>query len=533
MLWDAWQKHNQPKALATANATQSATPTPTQSAPGTSPDKPAMAPAAVSAAERAKAPRLTVDTDMVHAEVSALGGDIVRLELKKHGANNAPDKPFVLFDDGRVHTYLAQSGLIGAGLPNHKTLFSLSQAKVVLKDGEEAVSVRLQAPEHDGVKITKVLTFHRGSYVIDVGYEIDNGGVSALGGHAYYQLTRDNKEAESTAGFFGGAQTYTGPAFYADAEKYTKISFKEIEKKEAKLPKPASDGWVAMVQHYFVSAYAPKAGQREFFTDELGGGLFTAGVIQPLAVIAAGQKATVSVPLYVGPQEQEKLSALAPGLDRVVDYGRLAIIAEPIFWCLSWLHKLVGNWGWAIIALTVLIKLAFFPLSAASYKSMAKMKTIMPRMKRIQEQYKDDRMKMNQEMMELYKKEKVNPMGGCWPMLIQMPVFIALYWVLLGAVEMRQAPWLGWITDLSLKDPFFVLPIIMGVTSLIQMKLSPSSPDPVQQKVMMFMPIFFTVMMAWFPSGLVLYWVVNNMLSIGQQWYITRMFGGDAKPANS
>lgn len=531
MLWDAWQKHNQPKLPVASVATQATTPTPTAAG---SADKPATAPLAASAEERAKAPRLTIETDMIRAQVSALGGDIVHLELRKHGANNAPKEPLVLFDDGGAHTYLAQSGLIGNGLPTHKTLFALpASGNVQLRDGDDAVTVRLQAPEQGGVKVAKTLTFHRGSYVIDVGYEIDNGGTTPVAGHVYYQLTRDTKAAENTAGFFGGAQTYTGPAFYTEAEKYTKVDFKSIEKNEAKPPKPAGDGWVAMVQHYFVSAYAPKDGQREFFARPLDGGLASAGVIQPLPAVVAGQKAATSAPLYVGPQEQEKLSALAPGLDRVVDYGRLAIIAEPIFWCLSWIHKVVGNWGWAIIALTVLIKLAFFPLSAASYKSMAKMKTIMPRMKRIQDQYKDDRMKMNQEMMELYKKEKVNPMGGCWPILIQMPVFLALYWVLLGAVEMRQAPWLGWITDLSIKDPFFILPIIMGVTSLIQMRLSPSSPDPVQQKVMMFMPVFFTVMMAWFPSGLVLYWVVNNLLSIGQQWYITRMFGVDSKATHS
>ncbi|MCX9155633.1 membrane protein insertase YidC [Niveibacterium sp. 24ML] len=534
MLWDAWLKHNQPKtpAAVAAAATQGATPVP--SAPGVVAAPPVSGTEAVARAERQKAPKLLIETDLIRAEVSALGGDLVRLELLKHGANDDPKKPFVLFEEGGAHTYLAQSGLIGAGLPNHKTVFALpTTGKLVLKDGEQSLVVRLEAPEQNGIKVAKVLTFHRGTYVVDVGYEINNASTGAVTGHAYYQLTRDTKSAETTAGFFGGAQTYTGPAFYTEAEKYKKIDFSSIEKNEAKLPKPAADGWVAMVQHYFVSAYVPAAGQREFYARPLDGGLVSAGVIQPFAALAAGAKATVSVPLYVGPQEQNKLSALAPGLDLVVDYGWLTVIAAPIFWCLAWLHKLVGNWGWAIIALTVLIKLAFFPLSAASYKSMAKMKTIMPRMKRIQEQYKDDRMKMNQEMMELYKKEKVNPMGGCWPILIQMPVFIALYWVLLGAVEMRQAPWLGWITDLSIKDPYFVLPIIMGVTSLIQMKLQPAPADPVQAKVMMFMPVFFTVMMAWFPAGLVLYWVVNNVLSIGQQWYIIRMIEGGGKAANS
>lgn len=535
MLWDAWLKHNQPKTPAATATTQSATPVPT--APGAVAAPPASSTQAVARAEREKAPKLLVETDLVRAEISALGGDLVRLELLKHGANDDPKKPFVLFEEGGAHTYLAQSGLIGSGLPNHKTVFSLpASGKLVLKDGEQSLVVRLDAPEEDGLKVSKLLTFHRGTYVVDVAYEIMNGSAKTVSGRAYYQLVRDTKSAATTAGFFGGAQTYTGPAFYTEAAKYMKVDFGVIEKNEKldeKLPKPASDGWVAMVQHYFVSAYAPVSGQRTFFAEPLVDGLVRVGLIQPLEALASGAKTTVSVPLYVGPQEQSKLSVLAPGLDLVVDYGMLTVIAAPIFWCLSWLHKLVGNWGWAIIALTVLIKLAFFPLSAASYKSMAKMKTIMPRMKRIQEQYKDDRMKMNQEMMELYKKEKVNPMGGCWPILIQMPVFIALYWVLLGAVEMRQAPWLGWITDLSIKDPYFILPIIMGVTSLIQMKLNPAPTDPVQAKVMMFMPIFFTVMMAWFPAGLVLYWVVNNILSIGQQWYIIRMIEGGGKAASS
>jgi len=280
---------------------------------------------------------------------------------------------------------------------------------------------------------------------------------------------------------------------------------------------------VAMIQQYFVTAFLPKEGRREFFTQDVGNGLYSAGVKLPLASIAAGGKSLVSVPLYAGPQEQDTLKKLAPGFDLVVDYGWLTVIAAPLFWLLSFLHSLVRNWGWAIILMTVLIKLAFFPLSAASYRSMAKMKTLMPRMKLIQQQHAEDRMKMNQEMMELYKKEKVNPMGGCWPILIQMPVFIALYWVLLGAVEMRQAPWLGWIVDLSAKDPYFILPFIMGITSLVQVKLNPAPADPVQAKVMLVMPVVFTVMMAWFPAGLVVYWVVNNLLSIGQQWYITRM----------
>ena len=535
MLWDAWNKYNhppQPPVAAQSQPGSAGVPSAPQAGQSATTAVTAAAPA-TAGADRKSAPRVTVTTDMFRVQVSALGGDIVKLELLKHGANEDPKKPYVIFDDGEQHLYLAQTGLIGDGLPNHNTVFTLPAGNVELKDGQDSVSLRLEATGANGVKVAKILTFHRGSYVIDMAQEIENDGTAPLNTAAYFKLTRDDKPLEVRHGFFGGAQTFTGPAFYDEADKYHKVDFKDIAKSKAKVPAPAKDGWVAMVQHYFVSAFLPKTGQqREFFVQDVGNEVFSAGVKLPVATIAPGQKATVDVPLYAGPQEQKKLAELAPGFDLVVDYGWLTVIAAPLFWVLSWLHKLVGNWGWAIIALTVLIKLAFFPLSAASYRSMAKMKTLMPRMKRIQEDYKDDRMKMNQEMMELYKREKVNPMGGCWPILIQMPVFIALYWVLLGTVEMRQAPWLGWITDLSVKDPYFILPIIMGVTSLIQVKLNPAPPDPVQAKVMLFMPIFFTVMMAWFPAGLVVYWVVNNLLSIGQQWYISRLFktgGGEAR----
>ncbi|MCL2657846.1 MAG: membrane protein insertase YidC [Betaproteobacteria bacterium] len=531
MLWDAWTKHNQPPHTPNTAQSQPAN-TGVPSAPQVGQN--AVAPAAVipAAAERKTAPRVTVETDLLRAQISALGGDIVRLELLKHGSTEDPKKPYVIFDDGAQHLYLAQTGLIGEGLPNHNTIFTLPADKLELKEGQDSVALRMEATGANGVKVVKTLTFHRGSYVIDVSKEVQNGGSAPLNTSAYFKLTRDDKPLEQSHGFFGGARTFTGPAFYDESEKFRKVDFKDIANNKAKLPAPADDGWVAMVQHYFVSAFLPASGHREFFVQDVGNGVFSAGVKMPMEEIAPGQKASITVQLYVGPQEQKKLAELAPGFDLVVDYGWLTVIAAPLFWVLSWLYRLVGNWGWAIIALTVLIKLIFFPLSAASYKSMAKMKTLMPRMKRIQEEYKDDRMKMNQEMMELYKREKVNPMGGCWPILVQMPVFIALYWVLLSTVEMRQAPWLGWITDLSVKDPYFILPIIMGVTSLIQVKLNPAPPDPVQAKVMLFMPIFFTIMMAWFPAGLVLYWVVNNLLSIGQQWYITRMFGASASEAH-
>ena len=524
MLWDGWIKQNQPPAAqqqAAAGNTapvDGAVPTPTLSATPGQPVVPGE-----QAAQAAAAPRTVVETDLLRAEVSAQGGDIVRLELKQHKASGEAGGNFVLLDDGTTrHQYAAQSGLIGEGLPNHKTQFQLPAGELRLKDGEDAVELRLQAPEQNGVQVTKVMRFARGSYLIDVAYEIRNGSGQALAPHAYFQLTRDGNPAEQVEAF--GVTTFTGPAFYTDANKFQKVQFADITDGDAKFPKTSADGWVAMVQHYFVGAWLPKEGeQREYFARALGNNLFSAGVILPVTSIAPGAEGTVSTRLYAGPQEQDKLEGIAPGLDLVVDYGWLTVIAAPLFWVLSWFHSLTGNWGWAIILVTVAIKAIFFPLSATSYKSMAKMRVLGPRLQRMKEMYGNDKAKMQQEMMNLYRTEKINPLGGCLPILVQIPVFIALYWVLLGSVEMRHAPWLGWIQDLSAKDPYFILPIIMGVSMLIQMKLNPTPPDPIQAKVMMAMPIIFTFMFLWFPSGLVLYWVVNNCLSIAQQWQITRM----------
>ncbi|WP_418647636.1 membrane protein insertase YidC [Thauera butanivorans] len=530
MLWEGWIKHNNPAPAVQATTAAGA------AADGSVPTPSVGLAASQSAvpggqAATATAPRVVVETDLLRAEVSAEGGDIVRLELKQHQASGESDANFVLLDDGSVrHQYFAQSGLIGEGLPTHKTLFALPASELALKDGEDQVELRLQAPEQNGLQATKVMRFQRGSYLIDVSYEINNGSGQAIAPHAYFQLTRDGNPAEQVEAF--GVNTFTGPAFFTDAEKFQKVHFDDITEGKAKFVKNASDGWVAMVQHYFVSAWLPEQGaQREYFARPLGNNLFSAGLIMPVASIEPGAQATVGSRLYAGPQEQDKLEGIAPGLDLVVDYGWLTVIAAPLFWVLSWLHKLTGNWGWAIILVTVLLKIIFFPLSAASYKSMAKMRVLGPRLQRMKELYGNDKAKMQQEMMNLYRTEKINPLGGCLPILVQIPVFIALYWVLLGSVEMRHAPWLGWIQDLSAKDPYFILPIIMGASMLIQMKLNPTPPDPIQAKVMMAMPIVFTFMFLWFPSGLVLYWVVNNILSIAQQWQITRMIES-AKPGS-
>jgi YidC/Oxa1 family membrane protein insertase len=508
MLWDAWQKHNLPKppvAATEAASTNGQVPTPSAAPNSSNSTVPAGNGQALAAA-----PKVTIKTDLFQAEISAQGGDLIRLELEKHRADGDAQKNFVLFDNGEHHIYLAQSGLTGDGQPNHKSLWQIQPGDTELKDGKDTLEVKLMAQDASGNKITKTYTFHRGSYLVDVAF---NG---AKASNAYFQIARDGVVQKSG---YMGASTYTGPAFYTEGEKFQKTSFDDIAKDKAKHATKADNGWVAMVQHYFFSAFIPKAGvEREFYARKVGD-LYAAGVILP---VADGQ---VSVPLYAGPQEQDKIKQIAPGLELVVDYGWLTVIAAPLFWVLEVLHKLTGNWGWAIILLTIGVKAIFFPLSAASYKSMAKMKVVAPKLQKLKELYADDRARLNQEMMEMYKKEKINPLGGCLPMLIQIPVFIALYWALLGAVEMRNAPWVLWIADLSSKDPYYVLPLIMGATMLLQTKLNPAPADPVQAKVMLFMPILFTGMFLFFPAGLVLYWCVNNSLSIVQQWQINRMIG--------
>ncbi|WP_291993543.1 membrane protein insertase YidC [Candidatus Accumulibacter sp. ACC003] len=541
MLWDAWQKYNHPPVVppVATSASGTSAPQPSSSlhaaAPGATP---LQAPIGTTAQT---AETVTVKTDLFTAEVSAQGGDIVRLVFNDYKDTESKSKDFALFD--ARHRYAAQSGLIGDGLPNHKTLFSPLAGSRELAGDAKTIELRLEAPPVNGVKVAKIYTFTRGSYLINLVQEIDNGSEKDVAVHAYYQLQRDIKAPEGESRM---VSTFTGPAVYTEADKYQKVHFADIESGKAKFATQADNGWVAMVQHYFVSAWIPPEGlAREFYMRKLDGSVdpaVSAGVIVPVPVTAPGSKVALSLPLYAGPQLQGILDHLAlpaadggigaQGLPLVVDYGWLTIVAAPIFWCLQAIHKLVGNWGWAIVLLTVGIKLLFFPLSAASYKSMAKMRTVTPRLVALKERFGGDRQKLNQEMMELYKREKINPLGGCLPIAVQIPVFIALYWALLGAVEIRDAPWILWIKDLSAADPFYVLPVIMVATMLIQTRLNPTPPDPIQAKVMMMMPFIFGAMFFFFPAGLVLYWVVNNTLSIAQQWQITRMIEGGKKAAN-
>ena len=526
MLWENWQKYNQPKPaaeVAAAGQAAGAAPVPSATLQGkAAPVTPTVA------APASTVETFTVSTDLLKATISAQGGDVVKLELLKYREHDKKDQNFVLFD--AQHQYFAQSGLIGEGLPTHRTLFTRIAGASELAEGSNELKVRLET-EQNGIKVAKLLTFKRGSYLIDVNWEIANGSDKAIAPHAYFQLQRDDK---APAGETAMVSTFTGPAVYTEAEKYQKVDFGHIADNKAKFAKTADNGWLAMVQHYFVAAFVPKdKTPREFYMRKLeGGNVFQTGVIVPVAEIAPGAKGESGVSLYAGPQEQTALKQVAPGLDLVVDYGWLTVVAAPIFWALEAIHKLVGNWGWAIVVLTIGIKAVFYPLSAASYKSMAKMKLLTPRLMQLKERFSDDKQRLNQEMMKLYQTEKVNPLGGCLPILIQIPVFIALYWVLLGAVEMRDAPWIGWITDLASPDPYFILPVIMMASMFIQTKLNPTPPDPIQAKVMMAMPLIFGVMFFWFPAGLVLYWVVNNVLSIAQQWQITRMIDAGGKAAN-
>lgn len=543
-LWDAWQKeqYGPAPAVQTQGASQTAqqsgtagqdeTPVPGEKLasvlPGAS--KPAEGVAPVQATSKLESgEKIIVKTDKVIAEIDTAGGDLRRLELLEHPDKENKTKPFALLASDPAHIYVAQSGLIGEDLPNHKTRYTAEPGTFELAEGKDKIEIRLFASESGGISVTKIYTFHRGTYLIDVGFEVTNHRAAAIQPFSYFQMLRDS---QPPVGSFFMMPTYTGAALYTEDDKFKKIEFSALDKGNASYPKNADNGWIAMLQQYFLAAWLPKDKlPREYYAKRLGDNEYSAGVIVPVGTIEPGNSATVSVPLYAGPEEQSKLASIAPGLDLTVDYGWLTVIGAPLFWLLSFFHSWTGNWGVAIILLTMSVKLTFFPLSAAGYRSMAKMRLVTPKLQRLREQHGHDRQRMHQAMMDFYKAEKINPMGGCLPIVVQIPVFISLYWVLLASVELRYAPFALWIEDLSSPDPFYVLPVLMGISMFIQQKLSPPASDPIQQRVMQIMPLAFSVFFFFFPAGLVLYSLVNNVLSILQQWQITRMIEGSAAAA--
>ena len=549
LLWDQWQIHNgraatffpsPPKAEAVASTSAPEAPSaPSANANGsvgssvpTAMSTPAAAgaaavPAGSPAAASATAPareRIEVTTDVLKLSFDTEGGSLVRGELLKHVDMNDKTRDFVLFDESRDRVYLAQTGLIGGAspLPTHKTVMTFTGDRA-LKDGQDQLVLRFESPEQGGAKLVKTYTLRRGAYDIAVRHEVVNTGSAPLSAQLYLQLVRDGNKPPGESSFYS---TFTGPAVYTAEKKFQKIEFADIEKGKADFVKSSSDGYVAMVQHYFASAWLLADGiKRDLFMRKVDTNLYAVGMIAPLEAIAPGATKAVDARLFAGPQEEKLLESLTPGLELVKDYGWLTILAKPLYWLLDKLHGFIGNWGWSIVALVLVLKILFYWLNAKAYASMAKMKAINPKIMEMRERLKDKPQQMQQEMMRIYREEKVNPMGGCFPIMIQIPVFIALYWVLLASVEMRNAPWILWIKDLSTPDPFFILPVVMTLTTLLQTALNPAPPDPMQAKLMWLMPLVFSVMFFFFPAGLVLYWITNNVLSIAQQWIINTRMG--------
>ncbi len=542
LLWDQWQVHNGRKATffpGSVQTTPAAAPpvAPSSSVPtgvpasGNSSAGVAQVPGSplplASTAPAVQREKITIQTDVLKLTLDSEGGSVVKAEFTKHLDMFDKARNFVLLDDNKDRVYLAQTGLIageaGGSFPTHKTVMTIMPGERSLKDGENELVIRFESPEVGGLKLLKTFTLKRGSYAIAVKHEVVNVGAAATSAQLYLQLVRDGNKPPGESSFYF---TFTGPAIYTEAKKYQKVEFSDIEKGKVDIEKTATNGYVAMVQHYFASSWILGDGiNRDLFMRKVDTNLYATGMITPLGSIAPGSSKTVDANFFTGPQEEKVLEALAPGLELVKDYGWLTILAKPLYWLLDKLHSFINNWGWSIVALVVLLKAAFYWLNAKAYASMAKMKAVNPKITEMRERLKDNPQQMQQEMMRIYREEKVNPMGGCFPIMIQIPVFIALYWVLLSSVEMRNAPWVLWIHDLSSPDPFYILPLIMTLTTVLQTALNPVPPDPMQAKLMWFMPLAFSVMFFFFPAGLVLYWITNNILSIAQQWVINTRMG--------
>jgi YidC/Oxa1 family membrane protein insertase len=488
--------------------------------------------------------RVLVDTGVLKVEIDTTGGDIRYVELLKHQGASDASRSVNLLSDKDGHVFVAQTGLqlanVPDALPTHKTLFSSEQLNYVMTG--DTLSVKLNAPEMNGVKVTKIFEFNKAQpYQIAVKYQIVNGSDKAIEPKAYYSFLRDEKAVDGKSYF---DNTYMGPAVFSQTEgkgEFQKVDFASIKKGSTDFNDHPENGWIGIIQHYFSSVWllSPKNGDNVcaakntclFQMTEENGGFYRASVWVNLPSIAVQGTHTLSLPLYVGPLDLKGTEAIAEGLVLAKDYGIFYIFATPLFWVIDQLHGLVGNWGWAIVLLTVMLKAVFFPLTAASYKSMAKMRVLAPRMATLKDTYGADRMKYQQAVMDMYKTEKVNPMGGCLPILIQIPVFMGLYWSLLASVELRGAPWVLWIQDLARPDPYYILPIIMAATMILQTYLNPPPADPMQAKMMKIMPVIFSVMFFFFPAGLVLYWVVNNILSMTQQYFINKTIEANAKAA--
>ncbi len=537
LLWDQWQVYNGHKATFFPRPDSQASAPASGASQAVTPEavKPvvsAAAPAMPVSPSSVPTERFEVSTDVLKLTLDTEGGSLVRAELLKHADTEDKNKNFVLLDDSKDRIYLAQSGVVagagGGSFPTHKTVMSASGPHS-LADGQDELVIKFTSPDVGGLRLVKTYTLRRGAYDIAVRHELINTSSATLSPQLYLQLVRDGNKPAGGSKFYS---TYTGPAVYTDAKKFEKVDFSDIKKKKAEFEKSSSNGYIAMVQHYFASAWIlPDGVQRNISMDavDIGAPLadccYRATMVAPLDALAPGSSKTIDAKLFIGPQEEKTLEALAPGLELLKDYGRLTILAKPLYWLLDKIHSVLQNWGWSIVALVLLLKIAFYWLNAKAYASMAKMKAINPKIMEMRERLKDSPQQMQQEMMRMYREEKVNPMGGCFPILIQIPVFIALYSVLLSTVEMRNAPWALWIHDLSAPDPFYILPLVYTLTMLLQTSLNPAPPDPMQAKMMWFMPLAFSVMFFFFPSGLVIYWISNNVLSIAQQWIINTRMG--------
>jgi YidC/Oxa1 family membrane protein insertase len=541
LLWDQWQIANGKRAtFFPGPAVQASVPKAdgkpiagTDAAiPAPVAGQTAVAPVATEAAPAKPKERFVVTTDVLKLTMDTEGGSLVRAELLKYADTEDKTKNFVLLDDSKDRVYMAQSGVVagaaGGAFPTHKTVMTASGPHE-LQDGQNELVIQFTSPDVGGIKLVKTYTLRRGAYDIAVKHELVNTSANPQSAQLYLQLVRDGNKPAGGSSFYS---TYTGPAVYTDAKKFQKVDFSDIKKHKADFEPSSANGYVAMVQHYFASAWIlPDGVQRNISMDavDIGASVadccYRATMVAPLEPLAPGASKVVEAKLFVGPQEEKMLEALTPGLGLLKDYGRLTILAKPLYWLLDQLHSIIQNWGWSIVALVLLLKIAFYWLNAKAYASMAKMKAINPKIMEMRERLKDKPQQMQQEMMRIYREEKVNPMGGCFPIMIQIPVFIALYSVLLSTVEMRNAPWALWIHDLSAPDPFYILPLVMTLTTLLQTSLNPAPPDPMQAKMMWIMPLAFSVMFFFFPSGLVMYWITNNVLSIAQQWIINTRMG--------